>query len=186
MWPIAVVFLTAALLLASFGVAPAEARRGARCEDPGRRPAAATIHYLRSSMLCLVNRVREHRDLRPLSYNADLRNSASGHSSDMVVNHYFSHYGLHGSTVVSRIARSGYLARVSSYFTGENIGGGAGSRFGSPIAVFRQWMRSPPHRANILDRDFHDFGVGVARGFPGGGSAGAVTYTLDLGTRERP
>lgn len=135
-------------------------------------------------MLCLVNRVREHYGLRPLRYNADLRRSAMGHSKDMVANRYFSHYGLNGSTVDGRVARSGYLAQASGFFIGENIGGGAGRRFGSPIAVFRLWMHSPPHRANILDREFRDFGVGVARGYPGGGGSDAATYTLDFGMRR--
>ena len=40
---------------------------------------------------------------------------------------------------------------------------------GSPMAIFVDWMHSPPHRANILDPSFRDAGVGVARGFPMGG-----------------
>lgn len=133
-------------------------------------------------MLCLVNRVRDHDGMRQLEFNQELRSSATGHSNDMVADDYFSHYGPEGSTPSGRLARSGYLARAINYQIGENIGGGVG-RFGSPLAVFRAWMHSPPHRANILDRDFREFGVGVARGFPLGGGSDAATYTLDLGAR---
>ena len=146
-------------------------------------PRRSTLHFLRSSMLCLVNRVRDHYGLRSLRFNPELRSSATGHSNDMVADDYFSHYGPQGSTPSGRLARSGYLASVDTYRIGENIGGGGGRR-GSPLAVFRAWMHSPPHRANILDRGFREFGVGVARGFPHGGGTRAATYTLDLGARR--
>jgi uncharacterized protein YkwD len=182
---VAVAALTAALLLAApTGADRALARSGPRCAGADRSPREATLHFLRSSVLCLVNRVREHYGLAPLHYSIDLRRSATGHSNDMVANHYFSHYGPNGSTPGDRVARSGYLARVNTYFIGENIGGGEGRGFGSPLGVFHAWMHSPPHRANILDRGFHDFGAGVARGFPYGGGHNAATYTLDFGMRR--
>jgi uncharacterized protein YkwD len=142
------------------------------------------MHFLRSSVLCLVNRVRERDGLARLRYNADLRRSATGHSKDMVANHYLSHEGFRGSTLGVRIARTGYLANASRYLVGEDIGGGEGHRFGSPLSIFRAWMHSPPHRANILDRGFRDFGVGVARGFPYSAAPNSATYTLDLGSRR--
>jgi uncharacterized protein YkwD len=176
--------ILALLLLAIFaGSAAAGGKVEARCQDPGQMPARASMHYLRSTTMCLVNRVREHYGLSPLHYNPQLRRSASGHSEDMVDRGYFSHYGPDGSTVGSRVASAGYLARYNTYFVGENIGGG-GERAGTPIAVFRSWMHSPPHRANILAPGFHDFGVGVARGFPSGAGSHAATYTLDLGMRH--
>ncbi len=85
----------------------------------------------------------------------------------MVVHRYFAHEGPGGS-VDSRIARAGYLARARAFTIGENIGGGTGPRCGSPMAIFKEWMHSPPHRENILDPSFRDAGVGVARGFPFG------------------
>ena len=181
----AILALTAALLLAfPLGADRALAQPQPRCAEAGRAPSETTLHFLRSSVLCLVNRAREHYGLASLQFNPDLRDSATGHSNDMVANHYFSHDAPNGSTFGGRVARSGYLARVNTYFIGENIGGGKGRSFGSPLAVYRAWMHSPPHRANILDSEFHDFGVGVARGFPYGGGADAVTYTLDFGMRR--
>lgn len=155
------------------------------CRGAGQAPHQMTMHGLRSSVLCLVNRFRSHYDLVPLRFNRDLRASATHHSNDMVANHYFAHDGSHGSTMTQRVASSGYLARTSGYAIGENIGGGLGRRFGSPAAVVRAWMHSPEHRANMLSRSFHDFGVGVARGFPSGSGGGhSATYTLDLGSRR--
>lgn len=163
---------------------PPLARSQARCAHTGRAPEGATLGYLRASMLCLINRARESFGIAPLHFNRDLSRSATGHSNDMVRHRYFSHYGSGGSTLAGRVGRAGYLGGTGFYFVGENIGGGPGRRFGSPIQVFRSWMHSPPHRANILDREFRDFGVGVARGYPFGGGLTAATYTLDLGTRR--
>lgn len=173
---------TALLVPASSPASEAAAESARRCMGADRGPNQATIHFLRASMLCLVNRVRDHYRLRSLQFNPELRSSATGHSNDMVADDYFSHFGPQGSTPSGRLARSGYLARVANFRIGENIGGGVG-RLGSPLTVFRAWMHSPPHRANILDRDFREFGVGVARGFPLGRSSDAATYTLDLGSR---
>jgi uncharacterized protein YkwD len=176
-------------LLATLTVAGArsagDARaEGASCKPAHEAPRQATLRELRSSMLCLINRVRGHYGIGALRENPQLRRSATGHSEDMVEHGYFSHYGPAGSTVGSRVASAGYLARVNIYFVGENIGGGIGSNGGSALAVFRAWMHSPPHRANILDPGFHDIGVGVVRGYPAGGGVTAATYTLDLGMRH--
>ncbi len=154
------------------------------CVGAGQAPRQAALNDLRGSMLCLINRIREHYGLGELRENLPLRRSATGHSYDMVDRDYFSHDGPAGSTPGSRVAQTGYLARVNKYAVGENIGGGIGSQRGSPLAVFRSWMHSPPHRANILDAEFHDLGVGVARGYPGGGGSTAATYTLDFGMRH--
>jgi uncharacterized protein YkwD len=177
-----------AALLATIAVASALSTPGARaratpCDHATDAPRQANLEQLRNSMLCLVNRVRKHYGLEALRENAPLRRSATGHSNDMVAHGYLSHYGPAGSTVGSRVAHAGYLARVNTYFIGENIGGGIG-KFGSPLAILRDWMHSPPHRANILDAEFHDLGVGVARGYPNGGGGRAATYTLDLGMRH--
>jgi len=157
-----------------------------RCGRPGLAPIQATDHQLRTSTLCLINRMREQRDIPPLAYNSALRRSATAHSVSMVSSGSLSHYGPAGSTLISRIARSGYLSRVSRYRLAENIGAGTGRRFGSPFAIVSEWMHSPGHRANILDPALHDFGVGISRGSPfGGGYRKSATYTLDLGMRLR-
>lgn len=157
--------------------------RGTGCPGAGKAPRQLTAHQMRTAVLCMVNRLRRHYELRPLAYNEELRDSATAHSRDMVDHDYFSHDGADGSSLDARIARAGYSRRVNTYFVGENIGGGVGRRLGSPAAVCRAWMHSPSHRANILSPGFHDFGVGVARGFPGGIGGRAATYTLDFGAR---
>ena len=179
--------LFAALLaLVALGVAllpSASVAAATPCGNAAVAPARLTLHQMRSSELCLINRARAHYGLVPLRYNPDLRDSATGHSDSMVVHRYFAHEGPGGS-VDSRISRAGYLDKSVEGFTiGENIAAGSGHD-GSPWQIFVDWMHSPPHRANILDPSFRDAGVGVARGFPLGGGGAAATYTVDFGARK--
>lgn len=160
-------------LLASAGAAKR------RCGNSSAAPAHLTKHQMRTSILCLMNRVRHHHHLHKLSWNKDLRHAATGHSTSMVHHDYFSHGAVDG-----RVSRSGYLAHTRGFTVGENIAAGVG-RKGSPWAIFQDWMHSPPHRANILDPTYRDAGVGVARGFPfGSGRGGSATYTVDFGRRR--
>ncbi len=158
---------------------------GSRCGAVRQAPRAATLHQLRTSVLCLVDRARERHGLRPLRFNRALRRSATSLSKAMVRSRSFSHQGPRGSTLASRIARSGYLKRFSTYRLAENIGAGRGRELGSPLATVRRWLHSPDHRRNILDRRLRDFGAGVARGDPFERSANAATYTLDFAVRHR-
>jgi uncharacterized protein YkwD len=178
--------LAAALLFAALVASPATASAAASkasCGNSTAAPRQLTLHEMRTSELCLINRVRTRSGLHALAFNAELRDSASGHSDSMVTHHYFAHEGPGGS-MDSRITRTGYLHHAGAFSVGENIGGGRGARYGSPMAVFEEWMHSPPHRANILDPSFRDAGVGVARGYPMGGAAGSATYTVDFGARS--
>ena len=53
-----------------------------------------------------------------------------------------------------------------------------------PSWVMRAWMHSPPHRHNILSRQFRDVGIGVARGVPVRGFRG-VRAARDVQRRVR-
>jgi uncharacterized protein YkwD len=177
--------LTSLLALFALGAAllpSASVAGGTPCGNAAAAPARLSLHQMRSSELCLINRARAHHGLVPLQYNPDLRDSATGHSDSMVVHRYFAHEGPGGS-VDSRISRAGYLAQAGSFVIGENIAAGSGHA-GSPWRIFVDWMHSPPHRANILDPSFRDAGVGVARGFPLDGPGTAATYTVDFGARK--
>jgi len=182
MFVAALATVLAAAVLSAGLISPGGATAApAPCGNATAAPGQLTLHQMRSSVLCLVNRARAHYGLHGLAYNADLRTSASAHSVSMVANDYFSHEGPGGS-VDSRISRAGYLSEAGRFVLGEDIGGGGGRRYGSPLGVVTAWMHSPPHRENILDPSFRDAGVGVAPGFPGS-SAAAATYTMDFGAR---
>lgn len=179
---LAVGIVATAVLAASLLTAPRAKATTTPCGNSAVAPRLLSLHDMRSSVLCLLNRIRVQYELHPLTYNQALRTSASAHSVSMVVHGYFAHEGPGGS-MDNRISRAGYLAAGGRFVIGEDIGGGGGP-MGSPMAIVRDWMHSPPHRENILDPHFRDFGVGVARGFPYGGGGRAATYTVDFGARS--
>jgi hypothetical protein len=107
-----------------------------------------------SEVVDLVNVERAAEGLAPLSYDARLAAAARGHSEDMGLQNYFSHTSLDGRTVSDRITDAGY--DWNTY--GENIAAGQPT----PEDVIDSWMASSGHRANILNPNFCDIGVGYA------------------------
>jgi uncharacterized protein YkwD len=133
----------------------------------------------------MLNRERARRGLRPLRSSSALATAAAGHSRDMVRRRYFAHTAPGQVTFTRRIERSRY-ARGGAAKLGENLAWGMGAP-ASPRAVVRGWMRSPEHRANVLDPAFRAIGVGIAPGVPVATASAAAstgaTYTTDFGSR---
>ena len=154
----------------------------ASCADTGLVPTVANSSRAEAATLCLVNvqRARHHR--RALRPNADLARSAARHSQDMVSNNYFDHVSPTGETPLQRIKASTYLPRRSSYLLGENIALGT-MQLATPASIVASWMQSPDHRANILNPDFRDSGVGIVAQAPSRYSDGqqGATYTQQFG-----
>ena len=117
-----------------------------------------------------------------LRRNGDLTRSALGHSQDMVSRDYFNHVSPAGVTPLERVEASSYLPRRATYVVGENIAVGT-VQLATPAAIVAGWMVSPEHRANILNRDFRDSGLGIVALAPGRYSAGlpGATYTEQFG-----
>lgn len=100
----------------------------------------------------LTNNFRAQNGLSPLEFDAQLATAAQTHTENMAFQDFFSHTGLDGSDVGDRVTNTGY-----NYFTvGENIGAG----YQTPEAVVQGWIESPGHRANMLNPDFQEIGVG--------------------------
>ncbi len=104
-------------------------------------------------MIALINTERANQGLSPLNENAALASAARAHSTDMILNSFFTHTGSDGSTFWDRIIRAGYSPSSGA----ENIAGG----YASPADVVSGWMGSAGHRANILG-NYVDIGVGYA------------------------
>jgi uncharacterized protein YkwD len=90
-----------------------------------------------------------------LTISAQLTAAAYAHSRDMALNDYFSHTGSDLSTMVTRIAATGYNYSMIA----ENIA--AGKTNATPQQVVDAWMQSSGHRANILNCNLHEIGVGL-------------------------
>jgi len=105
-----------------------------------------------ADVIDLVNVERDAAGLPPLSYDASLAAAARAHSEDMGLQDYFSHTSLDRRTALDRIEDAGYACDTC----GENVAGGQLT----PEEAIDSWMSSSVHRANILNPDFCDIGVG--------------------------
>jgi uncharacterized protein YkwD len=90
--------------------------------------------------------------LFPLTFNTQLLNAAATHSQNMALQDFFSHTGKDGSSLASRISATGYQFSVAA----ENIAAGSST----PEQVVSSWMNSSGHRANILNPNLKEIGIG--------------------------
>ena len=100
----------------------------------------------------LVNAERTKNGLSPLKENWQLSRTARIKSEDMRKNGYFSHTSPTYGTPFQMLKSFG----ISYEAAGENIARGQKT----PAAVVNAWMNSSGHRANILNPDFTEIGVG--------------------------
>lgn len=111
---------------------------------------------LTEEVLAATNAERARHRLAPLTADPRLATAAQRHSEDMVRRAFFAHENPDGAQVWDRAVAAGYRYRKVA----ENIA--AGQR--TAEEVVRGWMASPGHRANILDGELTQIGVGHAEG----------------------
>jgi uncharacterized protein YkwD len=151
---------------------------------PQRTGTRAAMAALESSVVGRMNAVRRSRGLRPLRLNRRLHAAAVFHSKDMGRRGYFEHDSLTGMPFWRRIERFYPSRGFQSWTVGENLLWGS-ETYDAAFAV-REWMNSPPHRQNILSRDWREVGIGAvffgrAPGEYGGRPVTIVT--ADFGSR---
>ncbi|NJN88678.1 MAG: CAP domain-containing protein [Leptolyngbyaceae cyanobacterium SL_7_1] len=115
-------------------------------------PTPPTATSFESQVLQLTNTFRQQNGLTPLSYNAKLAAAAESHSQNMALQDFFSHTGSNGSSPFDRMQAAGYNFSSAA----ENIGAG----YATPEAVVQGWINSPGHRANMLNPNLRELGVG--------------------------
>jgi len=147
------------LALAAF-IAPAIAGFALTASPAEAATAPATAQTLQADIARLTNAQRVANGCRAATVNPLLTTAAADHSTWMARTGTFSHTGSAGSTFVVRAKAAGF-ARPS----GENIAWG----YRSATEVVTAWMKSPGHRANILNCKSTTVGVGAA--FNANGSA---------------
>lgn len=159
------------------------AQKSSACTGAGLEPGQEDLAGVRAATLCLINRERAAQGEAPLQANGDLQRAAQSHAESMASGEYFEHSGPGGTSVLERLKSFGYIDNAAlAYEIGENIAWGSMSD-ATPAAIVAAWMASPGHRANILNPDFRDSGIGIAPHLPsafGLGATGAM-YTQDFG-----
>lgn len=159
---------------------PAASTGAAKPKPPTRTPSATTgggsggssgssgASSVESAVLSLVNKERAAAGCRALTVNSKLSSAARKYSDTMARSGNMSHTGPDGSTMTSRVEAAGY--RWSRL--GENIARGQANA----AAVMKAWMNSPGHKANILNCQFREIGIGFHKG------DGGPWWTQNFGT----
>lgn len=101
-------------------------------------------------VLDLVNQERLSRNIAPLKLNTDVQQVAQLRASEICTS--FSHTRPDGRSCFTALDDAG----ISNMTAGENIAAG----YRTPEEVMEGWMNSPGHRANILDTDYTEMGIG--------------------------
>lgn len=109
-----------------------------------------------SKIIMLTNDFRESENRNRLVENPKLAASASAKAGDMAEKDYFSHNNPEGRHLENFLRDIGY----NYVYAGENLAVG----FFDAVAVVDAWTESPTHRANLLDGDYLEIGVGMANG----------------------
>ena len=103
----------------------------------------------------LVNEIRAENGLQPLTMDWQLSRVARYKSQDMKDLGYFSHTSPTYGSPFEMMKSFGINYRSA----GENIAKG----YSTPRAVVDAWMKSPGHRANILNSSYTHIGVGYVQ-----------------------
>jgi uncharacterized protein YkwD len=178
----ATIILTAAMLAAAtaLGVSVAQPQKAEAADTvtvTGCTGTPVVLDANEKRMLDLHNQTRASAGLRKLCVHPALQKVAEAHSQDMIDKDYFSHTSQDGTTFVQRIKRQGYSYRSA----GENIAWGSGS-LGAPDNIFKNWINSSGHKANILNVSFREVGIGAVTGTYKSYS-NATMWTADFGAR---
>lgn len=114
-------------------------------------PQESALSDYEWDVLAYTNRERLSHGLEPLTSTPSLQRACDIRANEIV--QLFDHARPNGTSCFTVLSEIG----LPSYQTaGENIAAGQAD----PAAVVADWMNSPGHRANILDKDFVHMGVG--------------------------
>jgi uncharacterized protein YkwD len=136
-------------------------------------PAQATMSALEQAVVDLTNQAREQNGLPPLQASPALVAMAQLQSNNMAQLNEMAHVlpGVAEPTLQSRAEAAGY----NYAWLGENIA----FNYPDATSVVTAWMNSPEHRANILNPNYTDIGVGFAWN-----SLGQAYATEDFGSTQ--
>ncbi len=111
---------------------------------------------VKTTLIELLNQERQSLGLQPLKENAELNRAALLKAQDILEKDYFSHQSPEGVIPWYWFKIAGYNYK----FAGENLAVG----FLDSQEVNQAWLDSSSHRANLLNPNYKDVGIAIARG----------------------
>lgn len=172
------------LLVVALACAWALAGSAAAAEGhPARAVAAAD--RLEAEVLAEVNALRARRGLARLRLSSRLAAAADQHSRQMALCGFFGHNSADGSPFWKRVERF-YPSRGYGYWSvGENL------IWASPdidaADAVRRWLKSPPHRRNLLATRWREIGLSAVHVLAAPGAFNGLEVTIvtaDFGVRR--
>ena len=154
-------------------------RRGGGCSGADKPAADTPSRKLRKSIRCLINRERAVHGFGKLAHRHALEKAGQRHAKTMVATGCLAHRCPGEVDLEDRIREAGYFNGASSWRFAENTGCAA-----SAEAMVAGWLDVKYHRINILNKDFHDIGVGVVhKRIKDRCEHGFVTFAVVFGDR---
>ena len=150
------------------------------------RPAGTRrlLSALELDIVSRINAQRTSRGRRALRVSRGLTAAANHHTNQMGQLGFFEHESVNGAPFWRRVQRF-YPAGRGYWSVGENLFWESPNT--SAASAVREWMRSPPHRENILNREWREIGVSATHfdSAPGAFGGRSVTIvTADFGVRR--
>lgn len=119
--------------------------------------AQQLVPSMESPLFAWTNIARTHYGRPPVTSNAKLTRAAQLHALNMAAQETMSH-SLDGKTFVDRVQMTGYPYAMVAENVAWNFG------YQHPAwQLFDGWMKSEGHYRNIMNEQFTELGVGVAR-----------------------
>ena len=120
--------------------------------DNGDTETTIGLDYEAEVLLDLVNELRQANGLPELRYNAELSKVAYDKAKDMVEKNYFSHHAVSYGSPFEMMKCYGIVFTKAA----ENIAGNQ-----TVEGAFYAWTSSNDHKANILNEEYTDTGIGI-------------------------
>lgn len=133
---------------------PASTTTTKPAEKPANQPSSggASLSAEQQQAFNLLNADRAAHGLKPLVFNQALAKLADNYAQDMINRNFFAHNNPEGQTPFDRMKKAGITYR----YAGENL---AINR--NVAAAETAFMNSSGHRANILNANYTQVGIGV-------------------------
>jgi uncharacterized protein YkwD len=154
--------------LAMLALVPAALLGAVVVASPAEAAVPTTIQ-MQTDINYWTNRWRVKVGCPQLRLDANIARAARNHSAWMARTGTFSHVGSSSSSFVTRVKAAGYSAPLA-----ENIAWG----YRSGAEVVSAWMKSPGHRANIVNCKAKSVGVGAVYA-----ANGTPYFTQDFGSK---
>lgn len=118
---------------------------------------------LEAELVGLLNSYRDQKGKAPIAADSAFQEAARAHAADMMLNDFMGHSSSTGMSFQGRMAA--FVGDVTKYPSiGENA---ARDTQDTPVdeskarALFEQWVKSAPHRKNMVSRSFAFVSTGV-------------------------